>query len=260
QDTRRLSLMNLYLHEIEADIMYGDSIGEPPGATKYDIVLTNPPFGSQGAGGAPTREDFNVSTSNKQLNFVQHIITILKPGGRAAVVVPDNVLFEDHAGRKVREVLLEDCDLHTILRLPIGTFTPYSPGVKANIIFFRKSTKTQEVWIYDLRTNIEKINKRHPLTEDYFTDFEKCYGNDPNGHPKTPRKETERFKRFTKKQVAEERDYNLDIFWLKDENQEDTDNLPEPLELVSEATTRLTTALDGLNELARKLDNGENGE
>ena len=150
-DTKRLALMNLYLHEIEADIFYIDSLSEGPHAGKrYDCVLTNPPFGTKGAGEIPIREDFTVRTSNKQLNFVQHVIHILKLGGRAAMVVPDNVLFEENAGRDVRKLLLTDCQLHTILRLPIGTFTPYSPGVKANIVFFRKGLPTEEVWIYDL--------------------------------------------------------------------------------------------------------------
>jgi type I restriction enzyme M protein len=208
--------------------------------------MTNPPFGTKGAGEAPIREDFTVKTSNKQLNFLQHLITILKPGGRAAIVLPDNVLFEEHAGREVRKLLLTDYDLHTILRLPIGTFTPYSPGVKANILFFRKGMPTEEVWIYDLRTNVEKVTKGHPLTDDYFKDFEACY------HAK-PRVETERFKRFTKKDI-EDRDYNLDIFWLKDESLEDSSNAVDPEELVSDAITKLETVLNSLNELSLKLE------
>src|SRR2546427_1039225 len=207
-DTRRLALMNLYLHEIEADIYYGDSLAEGPHTSKrYDIVMTNPPFGTKGAGQAPIRDDFTVKTANKQLNFIQHVVTILKPGGKFGIVVPDNVLFEDTAGKEVRKLLMEDCNLHTILRLPIGTFTPYSPGVKANIIFFTKGEPTKEVWIYDNRTNIEKVAIRHPLTADYFKDFEQCY------HAK-PRGETERFKRYTRGEIAERAD-NLDISWLK---------------------------------------------
>jgi type I restriction enzyme M protein len=250
-ETRRLALMNLYLHEIEADIYYGDALAEGPHLSRrYDCVMTNPPFGTKGAGEAPLREDFTVKTSNKQLNFLQHLMTILKPGGRAAIVLPDNVLFEEHAGREVRKLLLSDCDLHTILRLPIGTFTPYSPGVKANILFFRKGLPTEEVWIYDLRTNVEKVTKGHPLTDDYFRDFEACY------HAK-PRVETERFKRFTKEDI-EDRDYNLDIFWLKDESTESSGSLPEPQDLVSEALTSLESALSSLNELALKLESGNN--
>jgi len=247
-ETRRLALMNLYLHEIEADIYYGDALAEGPHLSRrYDCVMTNPPFGTKGAGEAPLREDFTVKTSNKQLNFLQHLMTVLKPGGRAAIVLPDNVLFEEHAGREVRKLLLTDCDLHTILRLPIGTFTPYSPGVKANILFFKNGLPTEEVWIYDLRTNVEKVTKGHPLTDDYFKDFEACF------HAK-PRVETERFKRFTKKEI-EERDYNLDIFWLKDESLEDPSNLPDAEDLISDAVTCLESALASINELALKMGN-----
>jgi type I restriction enzyme M protein len=250
-ETRRLAMMNLYLHEIEAAIWYGDSLAEGPHTAKrYDCVLTNPPFGTKGSGDVPVRDDFTVQTSNKQLNFLQHVIHILKPGGQAAIVLPDNVLFEDHAGRDVRQLLMTDCDLHTILRLPIGTFTPYSPGVKANILFFRKGRQTEEVWIHDLRTNVEKVTKRHPLTANYFTDFEACY------HAK-PRKETERFRRFNRDEITE-RDDNLDIFWLKDESLGNADDLPEPEDLVSEAVTQLETALDALRDLALKLQ--ENGK
>ncbi len=251
-ETRRLAMMNLYLHEIGAEIFYGDSLAEGPHAgRRYDCVLTNPPFGSKGGGEVPSRDDFTVETSNKQLNFVQHVMHILKPGGRAAIVLPDNVLFEDHAGRDVRRLLMTDCDLHTILRLPIGTFTPYSPGVKANILFFRKGLPTEQVWIYDLRTNVEKLTKRHPLTGDHFKDFGACY------HAK-PRTETDRFKRFTRDDISK-RDDNLDTFWLKDESLEDADDLPEPEDLISEAVTQLETTLDALNELALILDkNGNN--
>ena len=129
-ETRRLALMNLYLHGIEADIDYGDSIAEGPRGQQYDCILTNPPFGTKGGGEVPSRDDFTVATSNKQLNFVQHVLSILKPGGSAAMVLPDNVLFEEHAGRDVRRLLMEDCRLHTILRLPVGTFTPYSTGAR----------------------------------------------------------------------------------------------------------------------------------
>ncbi len=245
-DTRRLALMNLYLHEIEADVYFGDSLAEGPHTSKhYDVVMTNPPFGTKGAGQAPVRDDFTVSTANKQLNFVQHVMTILKPGGRAGVVVPDNVLFEEAAGKEVRKLLMEDCNLHTILRLPIGTFTPYSPGVKANIIFFIKGEPTREVWIYDNRTNVEKVAIRHPLTADYFTDFEKSY------HAK-PRRESGRFKKFTREEISK-RDDNLGIFWLKDESVERTEGVAEPEEIVSEAIAQVETAMDALNEIALVL-------
>jgi type I restriction enzyme M protein len=252
-ETRRLALMNLYLHEIEASIYYGDALAEGPHLGKrHDCMMTNPPFGTKGAGEAPLREDFTVRTSNKQLNFLQHLMTILKPGGRAAIVLPDNVLFEEHAGREVRKLLLTDCDLHTILRLPIGTFTPYSPGVKANILFFRKGSPTEAVWVYDLRTNVEKVNKGHPLTDHYFEDFEACY----HARPRVP---TERFRQFTKKAI-EDKDYNLDIFWLRDESLQDSDNLPEPEDLVSETLTSLEAALSSLNDLALKLGSNNNSK
>ena len=252
-ETKRLALMNLYLHEIEADIFFIDSLTEGTHVGKrYDCVLTNPPFGTKGAGDVPIREDFTVKTANKQLNFVQHVMTILKPGGRAAMVLPDNVLFEENAGRDVRKLLLADCQLHTILRLPIGTFTPYSPGVKANIVFFRKGLPTEEVWFYDLRTNIEKINKGRPLTCDYFKDFENCF------HQKS-RKESERFKKFTISEI-EKRGHDLNIFWLKDDSLGDSSNLLDPQELASEAVTQLETAMDSLNEIIVKLGNCNNRE
>jgi len=247
-DTRRLALMNLYLHEIEADVYYIDALGEGPHTSeRYDIVMTNPPFGTKGAGEAPTREDFTVKTSNKQLNFLQHVMTILKLGGRAAIVLPDNVLFEETAGKEVRKLLMTDCNLHTILRLSIGTFTPYSPGVKANILFFEKGRPTEMVWIYDLRTNVEKVAIRHPLTAEYFKDFEACYN-------ASPRKETERFRKFTREEIAKRND-NLDIFWMKDESLGKTEEDVDFNEVVSEAITSLQTAMDSLEELAALLAN-----
>jgi len=184
---RRLALMNIYLHGIEPAIALGDTIYEPAPAQRFDVILTNPPFGTRGANQAPDRDDFTVSTSNKQLNFLQHVLTILKPGGRAAVVLPDNCLFEDKAG-EVFEILMQDCNLHTILRLPRGTFTPYSQGVKANVIFFQKGHPTEHVWIFDARSNVPGITKKdRPLTRQHFIEFEDCYGKDPNGLVFRPR-------------------------------------------------------------------------
>lgn len=249
QDTRRLGLMNLFLHEIHAEIRYDDSLGVTCYTpNRYDCVMTNPPFGSKGAGEAPLRDDFTVKTANKQLNFLQHVMNILKPSGKAAMVVPDNVLFEETAGKEIRKLLLADCNLHTVLRLPIGTFTPYSPGVKANIIFFVRGEPTKEVWVYDDRTNVEKVSIRHPLTAEYFGDFEKCYDS-------KPRKESERFKRFTISEISG-RDYNLDISWLTDKSAAESADLPDPSELASEALLQLETATDSLNELILKLGNG----
>src|SRR5215217_1656305 len=169
---RRLALMNLYLHQVEPHITLGDSIYEVPPPERFDVALMNPPFGTKGAHQAPTRDDFVVATSNKQLNFLQHVLTILKPDGRAAVVVPDNVLFANQAG-EVFQVLMEDCDLHTVLRCPRGTFSPYTEGTKTNVIFFTKGRPTERVWIYDARANIPKITKKsRPLTPAYFAGFE----------------------------------------------------------------------------------------
>jgi type I restriction enzyme M protein len=259
-ETRRLALMNLYLHGIEGDIHFGDSLAEGAGSRQYDCILTNPPFGVKGAGEVPNRDDFTVVTTNKQLNFIQHVLTILKPYGRAAMVLPDNVLFEDHAGRDVRQLLMQDCRLHTILRLPVGTFTPYSTGVKANVLFFDKGRATDEVWVYDLRTNTPKVTKRNGLTRRYFEDFERCYAGTPpaNGQGKAVRTESERFRRFTRQQIAD-RDDNLDIFWLKDDTLDNPDDLPEPEDLVGEALTHLETALDALNDLAAQLGANGNG-
>jgi type I restriction enzyme M protein len=252
-ETRRLALMNLYLHNLEVEIHYGDSIAEGAGGRQYDCILTNPPFGTKGSGEVPNRDDLTIVTSNKQLNFVQHVLTILKPGGRAAMVLPDNVLFEDHAGRDVRKLLMHDCRLHTILRLPVGTFTPYSPGVKANVAFFDKGWPTDKVWIYDLRTNVPKITKGRPLNAGTFEGFEAST-------LARPRRESERFHCFLRQEIAE-RDDNLDIFWLRDDSLDDPDDLPEPEDLVAGAVTQLQAALDALNELAAQLGmNGRNGK
>jgi type I restriction enzyme M protein len=249
--------MNLYLHEIEGRLHYGDSIAEGNPGWRCNVVLTNPPFGTRGAGEVPQRDDFTVATSNKQLNFIQHVLTILKTGGRAAMVLPDNVLFEENAGRDVRRLLMQDAQLHTVLRLPVGTFTPYSPGVKANVLFFRKGLPTEEVWVYDLRTNVPKVTKRQPLSEEASADFVSAYGSFPTPRP-GDRAERQRFRRFTRDELSS-RDDNLDIFWLKDESLDNPDDLPEPEDLLGEAMTQLETAVDALNELGRILGNGNGG-
>ncbi|HVU04300.1 MAG TPA: class I SAM-dependent DNA methyltransferase [Polyangiaceae bacterium] len=255
---RRMALMNLYLHNIEPRIEKGDSIADPPSSDRFDVVLTNPPFGTKGAGQAPERDDFTVSTSNKQLNFVQHILTILKPAGRAAVVLPDNVLFADQAG-EVLKILAEDCDLHTVLRLPRGTFTPYSQGVKANVLFFTKGRPTEKVWIYDARTNVPGITKKdRPLTREHFKKFEKCYGADPDGRAKRKASDSkeDRWRSFGIAEVKG-KDFKLDGFkWLKEESLEDADDLPEPDELAAEAISELEQAVGELNQVLRLLENG----
>jgi type I restriction enzyme M protein len=252
---RRLALMNLYLHGLEPKIYLGDSIYEPLRQEYYDCVLTNPPFGTKGANQAPVRDDFSVETSNKQLNFVQHVVNILKPGGRAAMVLPDNVLFESKAG-EVFEILVQDCNLHTVLRLPRGTFTPYSPGVKANVIFFHKGPKTEHVWIFDARSNVPGITKKErPLTPRHFKEFEACYGENPYGDsPRTDLGETGRFRKFHISEIKE-RDYKLDITWLKDETLEDSNDLPEPEVLVAEAVTELEAAVDDLRDILALIEN-----
>jgi type I restriction enzyme M protein len=252
---RRLSLMNLYLHGIEPKIYLGDTIYEPDRGERYDCILTNPPFGTKGANQAPDRDDFTIETSNKQLNFVQHVMKVLKHGGRAAMVLPDNCLFEDKAG-EVFEILMKDFNLHTVLRLPRGTFTPYSQGVKANVIFFQKGLPTEFVWIFDARSNVEGITKKdRPLSSVHFKEFEKSYGENPFGISK--RKESERFKKFHISEIKK-RDYKLDITWLKDESLEDPDNFPEPQVLASEAITELEAVVDDLKEILNLIDtNGE---
>lgn len=252
---RRLALMNLYLHNIDANIHLGDTIYEAPSRRNFDVILTNPPFGTRGANQAPDRDDFTVSTSNKQLNFVQHILTILREGGRAAVVLPDNCLFADQAG-EVFKILCEDCALHTVLRLPRGTFTPYSQGVKANVVFFTKGTPTQTVWIYDARTNVPGITKKdRPLTREHFAEFEKCYGADPTGRSKRKPEHSkeDRWRAFGIDEIAK-REFKLDGFkWLKEENADDADELPEPEELAADAMTELKAVVADLAQVLKLL-------
>jgi type I restriction enzyme M protein len=251
---RRLALMNLFLHGVEPHIYLGDTIYEPFRGERYDVILTNPPFGTKGANQAPDREDFTIETSNKQLNFVQHVLTALKPGGRAAIVLPDNCLFEGKAG-EVFEILMQDCDVHTILRLPRGTFTPYSQGIKANVIFLSKGRSTEHVWIFDGRSNVAGITKKdRPLTAEHFQEFESCYSSDSYGHSK--RKDTGESGRFRQFHISEikDRQYKLDITWLKDESFEDSDALPEPQDLAGEAITELEAVVDDLREIVALVE------
>ncbi|MFP4534026.1 MAG: N-6 DNA methylase [Desulfobacterales bacterium] len=255
---RRLALMNLFLHGIEATIYYGDTIYEPDRGERYDCVLTNPPFGTKGANQVPERDDFTIATSNKQLNFVQHCMNILKPGGRCAIVLPDNCLFEGKAG-EVFEILMQDCNVHTILRLPRGTFTPYSPGVKANVVFFQKGLPTENTWIFDARSNVPGITKKErPLTPDHFAEFENCFGPDPDGRSdRTDLGPEGRFRKFHISDIKE-REYKLDITWLRDESLEDANDLPDPEVLVSEAITELEAVVDDLREIMNLVEmNGD---
>ena len=251
---RRLALMNLFLHGVEPHIYLGDTIYEPDRGERYDVVLTNPPFGTKGANQAPDRDDFTIETSNKQLNFVQHVVGALKPGGRAAMVLPDNCLFEGKAG-EVFELLMQDCNLHTVLRLPRGTFTPYSQGVKANVIFFQKGPPTAATWIFDARSNVPGITKKdRPLTDQHFAEFEKAYGKDPDGQAR--RKAGERFRSFDLAEIKQ-RGYKLDIGWIKDDSLEDGDELPEPQDLAGEAITELESVVDDLKEIVELLEKEE---
>ncbi len=248
---RRLTLMNLYLHGLEPHIALGDSIYTTPSSQHFDVVMTNPPFGTKGANQAPARDDFTISTSNKQLNFIQHVMTILKPGGRAAVVVPDNCLFADQAG-EVFKILTEDCSLHTVLRLPNGTFVPYSPGTKTNVIFFTKGYKTEKVWVFDARSNVPHITKKdRPITPDHFAQFERCYGADPNGRAKrrTTDCKDDRWRAFGFEEVAK-RDYKIDgLKWLNDESLDDGHEPAEPGELATQAIADLEAAMTDLRKL-----------
>ena len=247
-DTHRLCLMNLMLHGIESVVGCGDSLspdGEALG--KADVILTNPPFGTKKGGGRPTRSDSSVTaeTSNKQLAFVEHIYRALKPGGRAAIVLPDNVLFEDNTGRKLRQQLMELCDLHTILRLPTGIF--YAQGVKTNVLFFTRGQtergNTKQVWVYDLRANMNSFGKTRLLTVADFAEFETAFGDDPLGKaPRIDQGEEGRFRCFTREQIGDRND-NLDISWLRDTSNDPEDELTEPEEIAAAIATHLGNAL-----------------
>jgi type I restriction enzyme M protein len=263
----RLCAMNLYLHGVGGDecpIGSGDSLAaEPP--EHFDMVLTNPPFGKKssitivnGEGKAEKealvyeRPDFWATTSNKQLNFLQHVKSLLKINGKAAIVVPDNVLFEGGAGETVRRKLLHECDVHTLLRLPTGIF--YAQGVKANVLFFdRKPASekpwTEKFWIYDFRTNKHFTLKTNTLKFEDLQDFISCY-NPVNRHE---RKESERFKCFTYDELVQRDKASLDIFWLKDESLEDAANLPDPDVIASEIADNLEAALEQFRGIGEEL-------
>src|SRR5438105_7419641 len=265
----RLCAMNLLLHGIG-----GDSESDLPVVTKdalagkhgeYEIVLANPPFGKKSsvtiineAGESSkesliiNRDDFWASTSNKQLNFLQHIFTILRQHGRAAVVLPDNVLFEGGAGETIRRALLKQADVHTLLRLPTGIF--YAQGVKANVLFFdRKPAQekawTQKLWIYDLRTNMHFTLKENTLKRSDLDDFVACY----KQKNRNDRKDSERFKGFTYEELTKRDKVNLDIFWLKDDALEESANLPAPEIIAQEITDDLEAALEQFATIAEDL-------
>lgn len=258
-DTHRLSMMNLLLHGIEGGMENIDTLS-PDGEAlpKANLILTNPPFGTKKGGGRPTRSDFSITadTSNKQLAFVEHIVRALAPGGRAAVVIPDNVLFEDNTGRRLRTWLMDLCDLHTILRLPTGIF--YAQGVKTNVLFFRrgKSDKgnTKAVWVYDMRANAPAYGKTRPLTVADFADFEKAYGADANGGSKRrDGREDSRWRKFDRATIAGRND-NLDISWLRDTEAEAEESLTEPEDIAAAIIGHLRAALDEIETLSDELE------
>ncbi|WP_295875266.1 N-6 DNA methylase [uncultured Zhongshania sp.] len=294
--TRRMALMNCLLHGMEGDdegvVHLGNSLGMV-GATlaKADIILANPPFGSSKGGEASiTRDDLTYKTSNKQLAFLQHIYRNLKPGGRAAVVLPDNVLFEAGVGNEVRRDLMNKCNLHTILRLPTGIF--YAQGVKTNVLFFTKGHPkdklqdencTTNVWVYDLRTNMPSFGKRTPFTEEHLKPFEKVFGKKADGTSKRSEgewsfnaKEAEvadqatqaenddlaksRWRVFSRDWIRDTKGDSLDISWLKDKDSVDAANLPEPEVLAAEAMSELTEALREMDGLMRALGAGDEAD
>ena len=261
----RLCAMNLYLHGIGnggSPVKQGDALATAP-SDRYEVVLTNPPFGKKssykvvGEDGQVTterenyeRDDFKFTTSNKQFNFLQHIMTILDSHGRAGVVMPDNVLFEaGRAGEGIRKRLLEQFNFHTLLRLPTGIW--YSPGVKANVLFFDKrpasnTAQTRELWVYDFRTNKHFTLKTNQLQFSDLEDFVKCFHE---------RKETERFRRFSYDELVQRDKLNLDIFWLKDDNLQDIDSLPAPDVIAAEIVENLQAALAQFSAVAEELEN-----
>lgn len=275
-NTFKMALMNLYLHNIgdiygNVPVTKGDSLLADPGY-RVDYVLTNPPFGKKSSITMTNeegeeeeeelvynRQDFWTTSSNKQLNFIQHINTILAATGKAAVVVPDNVLFEGGAGEIIRQKLLHTCDLHTILRLPTGIF--YKPGVKANVLFYDKKPaspdmQTKDIWIYDFRTNVHFTLKQHPMTDADLLNFIECY----NPANRYERKETwseenpdGRWRKFSAEDILKRDKTSLDVFWIKDKSLTDLESLPNPDVLAADIIDNLQSALDGFNELMGML-------
>lgn len=258
-DTHRLCMMNLLLHGIEGGVDNIDTLSPDGEAlTKADLILTNPPFGTKKGGGRPTRSDFSVTaeTSNKQLAFVEHIVRALKPGGRTAVVVPDNVLFEDNTGRRLRTWLMDLCNLHTILRLPTGIF--YAQGVKTNVLFLQRGRadkgNTKAVWVYDMRANMPAFGKTRPLTVADFAEFETAYGSDPNGGAeRKDQGEDSRWRRFSREAITARND-NLDIAWLRDTEAEAEEALTEPEDIAAAIIGHLKAALEEIEALSEEIE------
>lgn len=256
KDTHRLALMNAMLHDIQGDIKLGDTLSDlGKGLKNYDVVMTNPPFGTKQGGERPTRDDFTYASTNKQLNFLQHVYRSLKPDGeaRAAVILPDNVLFEGGQGAKIREDLMEKCNLHTILRLPTGIF--YAQGVKTNVLFFNRGKKdkenTKQVWVYDMRTNMPSFGKRTPLMEKHFEEFYTAYLAENRKIVKD-----KRWNAFTREEIRAKGE-SLDMGLIADDSLTVYENLPDPVESAEEAVEKLNRAVDLLNEVVLELSEVE---
>jgi type I restriction enzyme M protein len=253
-----LASMNLYLHGIGTDrspILCQDSLEKAPDKL-VDVVLANPPFGTRPAGSVEiNRDDFYTETSNNQLNFLQHIMSLLKDGGRAAVVLPDNVLFEGGSGEIIRKKLLEDFNLHTILRLPTGIF--YANGVKANVLFFVKGGKTDSIWYYDYRTNIKHTLVTKKMTRANLDDFVACYNADNiDARNETYNAETNpngRWRKFDVEDILRRDKTSLDITWIKQTSDDADYTLPELMEIIQEKSENIKTAVDELVNLLSNI-------
>ncbi len=251
-DTHRLAMMNAMIHGINSDILCGDTLTNfGKQMDGFDVVLANPPFGTKQGGERATRDDFLFTTSNKQLNFLQHIYRSLKKDGkaRAAVVLPDNVLFADGDGTKIREDLMDKCDLHTILRLPTGIF--YAQGVKTNVLFFTRGKaekdNTKEVWFYDMRTNMPSFGKTTPLKIEHFADFEKAYeAADRNTV------EDERWSKFTREDIVSKNN-SLDLGLIRDDSVLDYEDLQDPIDSGEEVVAQLEQAVDLILSVVKEL-------
>ncbi len=255
-ETHRLALMNAMLHDIEGKIYLCDTLSNQGKVMHgFDVVLTNPPFGTKKGGERANRDDFTYQTSNKQLNFLQHIYRSLKADGkaRAAVVLPDNVLFADGEGERIRADLMDKCNLHTILRLPTGIF--YAQGVKTNVLFFTRGmteqNNTEEVWFYDLRTNMPSFGKTNPLKQEHFKDFITAYTAEDRHAI-----EDERWNVFTREELGNTLDKGL----IRDDSVLDYEDLPDPIESGEECIAQLEEAVDLLKSVVKELKSLESAE
>lgn len=251
-DTHRLALMNAMIHGIESEILCADTLSNIGKALNgYDVVLTNPPFGTKKGGERVTRDDFTFPTSNKQLNFLQHIYRSLKSNGksRAAVVLPDNVLFDERDGAKIREDLMDKCNLNMILRLPTGIF--YAQGVKTNVLFFARGKtekdNTKEVWFYDMRTNMPSFGKTTPLKKEHFANFEKAYLSENRS-----KIQDDRLSVFTRKEIREKNN-SLDLGLIRDDNIFDYEDLEDPIESAEMMIEQLEEAVDLIKSVVKEL-------